>query len=154
MRLPNIYHEMIWSTKNQDSHTPKECGFSDKYCKLHFATCIENIFPKTSTMLVTYKDESVTDRYETDFRIKGVDNTAILEECQPENIGTQLNSKGDSGTGHWIANTETEPPRAVLVAISTLGSNRIPEKGSLVQKTTDEDILRFIKQTLSFYNEM
>ena len=129
---------MTWSIKDLHSHTPKVCNSKD--CTLPYMVCMQSIFPKTPTMRITYLDEHVKGRLKADFRIDKFDAIPA-----PGNIGTQGTGKGDSGTGHWIVNTESEPSRAVLVAMTTKGMTAI---SSQVQITTDKKILNFIKKTL------
>ena len=136
---------MTWSMKKRRSHKPKVCGVDKKYCKLPYMVCEQSIFPKTPTMFIEYKDEQTEKRLDTKIRIVKVDPLPILERCTPENIGTQMTSFGDSGTGHWIINTESKPSRAVLVAMTTQGKRA---KSSQSQITTDKTILSFIKKSL------
>ena len=129
---------MTWSIKDIHSHSPKVCNSPD--CTLPYMVCMQSIFPKTPTMRIEYLDEHVKDRLKTDFRIIKRDPFSA-----PGNIGTQGIGQGDSGTGHWIINTESEPPRAVLVAMTT---RLVIGTSSQVQITTDETILNFIKETM------
>ena len=129
---------MTWSITDLHSHAPKVCNSA--VCTLPYMACMQSIFPKTPTMRITYLDEHVKDRLKVDFTIIKRDPFAL-----PGNIGTQGIGKGDSGTGHWIINTESEPSRAVLVAMSTRGVTGISNQ---VQITTDETILNFIKETM------
>ena len=129
---------MTWSIKDIHSHAPKVCNSPD--CTLPYMVCMQSIFPKTPTMRIIYLDEHVKDRLKTDFRIVKRDPFSA-----PGNIGTQGIGQGDSGTGHWIINTESEPSRAVLVAMTTRGKVAM---GSQVQITTHRTILNFIKSTL------
>ena len=103
-------------------------------------------------MHVWYKDENAAKRFENLFILEKVDLSRLLEATQPDNIGTQQPSSGDSGTGHWIINTESKPSRAVLVAISTHGVDKVQK--SQVQRVTHEVILHFIKHTLTLFQEL
>ena len=132
---------MTWSIKDLRSHKPKECYSA--VCTLPYMVCMESIFPKTPTMRITYHDEHVKDRLKTDFRIDQFEPYVHL--YAPGNIGTQGTGQGDSGTGHWIINTESELSRAVLVAITTRGPTATSSQNQI---TTDETILNFIKKTL------
>ena len=97
-------------------------------------------------MRIKYLDEHVKDRLKANFWIEKREAYDLKPEIiDPENIGTQKTAQGDSGTGHWIINTESEPSRAVLVAMTTKGITAI---SSQVQITTDKKILNFIKKTL------
>ena len=91
-------------------------------------------------MSIEYRDENTEERLNAHFQIEKVDPLPAHG-----NIGTQKPSLGDSGTGHWIINTESEPSRAVLVAMTTRGKVAM---GSQVQITTHRTILNFIKSTL------
>ena len=98
---------MSWRVKKSNQYKPK---FGS--CNKPHVLCIENVFPKTNTVLMTVKDEKVfKSKYlPMGFVIQGKD---ALTNVQPENIGTQVIGSEDSGTGHWIMNYETDPPRAV-----------------------------------------
>ena len=135
---------MTWSMKNRLSHKPKVCGLDKKYCTLPYMVCEQGVFPKTPTMFIEYKDEQAEKRLDTNFRIVKTDPLPILESCTPENIGTQMTSFGDSGTGHWIINTESKPSRAVLVAMTTQGKIAMSSQSQII---TDKTILSFIKKT-------
>ena len=102
--------------------------------------CVQSIFPETPTLEIEYMDEHAEKRLDTTYRF-GKDDPSP----DPKNIGTQKTGKGDSGTGHWIMNTESKPSRAVLVAMTTRGLRAL---SSQVQITTEETILNFIKETL------
>ena len=137
---------MTWSMKNQCSHKPKVCGIQQKFCKLPYMVCMQSIFPTTPTMFIKYKDKHAKKRFYTDVLMVNVDPSTT-----PKNIGTQMTGQGDSGTGHWIVNTESEPSRAVLVAITTRGKVAM---ASQVQITTHETILNFIKTTLDEFESL
>ena len=130
---------MTWSIKDLHSHKPKVCNSAN--CPLPYIACMQSIFPKTPTIKIKYKDKNAEERLNTEFQIVNVDPLPDLG-----NIGTQMPSLGDSGSGHWIINTESEPSRAVLVAMSTQGTKLA--MGTQVQLTTHKTILNFIKTTL------
>ena len=145
-----------------DKWKPKGYNISDKSmvlgkCEMPHIICIENLFPKTHTFSMTVKDGKVfkSQKVPKGFMLKGIDKVTL---AQPENIGTQRTGKGDSGTGHWIMNYETYPPKAVLVAISTWSIVNTEESQtgylSTHQKTTWKNILDFIKGALVFFEEL
>ena len=119
--------------------------------------CIESVFPKTNTFIMSIKDGKIftNKKMPKGFIIQGFD---YVTDLQPWNIGTQGTAPGDSGTGHWMMNYEDDPPRAVLVAITTWGvvSPSESQTGwvSANQKTTNKHILSYIKAALVHFDEM
>jgi len=143
---------MTWSVRKLSKFTPKAGE-----CKLPHVLCIESVFPKTNTFIMSIKDGKIftNKKMPKGFIIQGFD---YVTDLQPWNIGTQGTAPGDSGTGHWMMNYEDDPPRAFLVAISTWGvvSPSESQTGlvSAEQKTTNKHILSFIKAALVHFDEM
>ena len=94
---------MAWSVRKLNKFTPKE----DK-CKLPHVLCIESVFPKTNTFIMSIKDGKIftNKKMPKGFIIQGFD---YVTDLQPWNIGTQGTAPGDSGTGHWMMNYEDDP---------------------------------------------
>ena len=146
---------MTWSIKIPNEHKPeKERSLYDE----PYILCIENVFPKTNTLMLEVNEDRKLDFLHSRFMIVGMD---LMPTLQPGNIGTQGTGHMDSGGGHWMINWETYPGRAVLVAITDGGVDPESKSGFQTslgydheQKTTYKRTLDFIKTTLHEFKEI
>ena len=147
MNIPNKYHEMKWSMHHEHKHAPKICRLRPEHQK-HTA-CVQNEIPRTPTINL----EEINNKGKLNFigwnenlpgRIifDNVDNQLL--EHQQMNIGTQQLNVGDSGSGHWMYNKGV----AVLIGISDIALEG--GTASMIQKTTNKDIFKFIKDNISY----
>ena len=138
---------MKWSMQHEHKHAPKICKLRPEHQK--HTVCVQNEIPPTPTINL----EELNDKGKLNFigwnenlpgRIifDNVDNQLL--EHQQMNIGTQQLNVGDSGSGHWMYNKGV----AVLIGITYLGEGA--GRSSMIQKTTDKDVLKFIQDNIEY----
>ena len=96
---------------------------------------IKSHLPMTNKAIVTLNEQVLFEK------ILNIDFEH--EEQEKDAKGFQLPNNGDSGSGHWVVRKDG---KAVLVGIYVSGVRSTGE--SFMIRTTDRDIMSFIKQFL------
>ena len=107
-----------------------------------YVVCITSSVPETK--YASFDAHLFTNLF-ANLKFEIEDNERIL----PSAIGHQLPCAGDSGGGHWIAIGK----KSVLIGINTMaytGVNGVCGDASAMQTTTDNNILKWIKQQTLF----
>ena len=109
--------------------------------------CIQKSISQTPTIYI----EETNDKGDIKFKGEGnvVTIVAVENVGHISKLGTERTSGGDSGSGHWIYNDDG---RAVLIGSTEMGSTgaSFADWASMIQKTTDNTILTFIKHNLDY----
>ena len=128
---------MVWRI---DQSKATRCSDEPNYGRFpKYVQCIQSLLPRTE--YAVFKDDG---------------NNLEFQDFETEEFyslmknGYQVPCVGDSGSAHWV---DTNLGRSVLVGISTHGS--LPcGNTAYMQKTSDEQILQWIKQKADIIPEV
>ena len=119
---------MVWVYKSVDNTVwAKQNGMPDYFID------VKSHLPMTNKAIITLNEQELFEKFlKIDFE---------HEKQEKDSKGFQLPNRADSGSGHWVVEKDG---RAVLVGINV----KAGYGDSQMMRTTDGDIMRFIKKYL------